>query len=489
MNQNNVSLSSQNLVIDFLRFNLQFTEKYKIEKVAKYLFQEYGCSSVFIDGKKTYSLIQTDQLSCKAKFLTSHTKYWLGTRLEFEGGQGSKFYQMIQKKPLDWVRMDLDNTTLSRIDLYYNRKLKEEDRFEDFGSFLSSSAGIIKSRFPSIKVELKSRSVAIGNRKTSPNYFRIYTRPDGKFIRFELEITLVAVKKFEFSLFASQFEKLETQLVEDYYSYINGKFDIERSRYTDWVVNNFRSIRFLQIPTNSMVSTYLTNSLKNRVKGRVENKEFVYKIFQLLSYIREVDSVSEYLVDQEYEIISFKLKDFLAFIGVNEHHYQVQKLGNFLRSLQTLPPMLSAVSTSCFTSINIFPYVKVFKQRSWYVQLAVAKEIYEYKYPFYFPKAFLNCQKKYQLQSRIAFLLAFSVVEIEKVFDVEEFLDEFTISNSNLCQVKTCLMETFVLVQEFGLIESELILVSKKKKQKNVTRLTTNLISRSKLIKFKEVTK
>lgn len=45
---------------------------------------------------------------------------------------------MIQKKPLDWVRMDLDNTTLGRIDLYYNRKLKEGDRFEDFGSFLSS---------------------------------------------------------------------------------------------------------------------------------------------------------------------------------------------------------------------------------------------------------------------------------------------------------------------------------------------------------------
>jgi len=53
MNQNKVSLSSQILVIHFLRFNLQFTEKYKILKVAEYLFQEYGCISVFIEGKKT----------------------------------------------------------------------------------------------------------------------------------------------------------------------------------------------------------------------------------------------------------------------------------------------------------------------------------------------------------------------------------------------------------------------------------------------------
>lgn len=38
MNQNNLSLSSQNLVVHFLRFNLQFTDKYKIKEIAEYLF-------------------------------------------------------------------------------------------------------------------------------------------------------------------------------------------------------------------------------------------------------------------------------------------------------------------------------------------------------------------------------------------------------------------------------------------------------------------
>ena len=124
------------------------------------------------------------------------------------------------------------------------------------------------------------------------------------------------------------------------------------------------------------------------------------------------------------------------------------------------------VWNSCFKSVNIFPYVKVFKKRYWYVQLAVAKEIYESKYPFYFPKEFLNCQKKYQLQARIAFFFAFSVVGIEKVFDVEEFLDPFDISNSNLGKVKVCLMETFALMQESKLIKDELVLVLKTKKEK-----------------------
>lgn len=40
-----------------------------------------------------------DRFSCKAKFLTSHTKHWIGTRLEFEGGHASKFYQMIKENP------------------------------------------------------------------------------------------------------------------------------------------------------------------------------------------------------------------------------------------------------------------------------------------------------------------------------------------------------------------------------------------------------
>jgi hypothetical protein len=55
--QNNLSLSSQNFVVDFLRFNLQFIDKYEIQEVAEYLSKEYSCNSIFIDQKKTYSII------------------------------------------------------------------------------------------------------------------------------------------------------------------------------------------------------------------------------------------------------------------------------------------------------------------------------------------------------------------------------------------------------------------------------------------------
>ena len=159
--------------MDFLRFNLQFTDKYEIQEVAEYLSKEYSCNSIFIDQKKTYSLIEKDRFSCKAKFLTSHTKHWIRTRLEFEGGHASKFYQMIQENPLNWKRMDFDNTNLGRIDLYYDRKLKESDRGEDFEAFLSNAAETISSGSRSLVVELKPQALRIRHCKTSPNFFRI----------------------------------------------------------------------------------------------------------------------------------------------------------------------------------------------------------------------------------------------------------------------------------------------------------------------------
>jgi len=251
------------------------------------------------------------------------------------------------------------------------------------------------------------------------------------------------------------------------------------------VVENFRNIRFLQIPKNSFVTTYLNNRLSNRVT----DQEFVYKLFQLLSFIRQLQYSCAFIGDQEYLIVSFKLTDFLEFIDTNNNHYQVQKLGNFLRSLQTLPPMLSIISNICFQSINIFPYLKVFKQRSWYVQFAIAEELYFYKYPFYFPGVFLNYQNKYQRQAQISFFLAFSVLGIQKVLNVEEFLDRFDISNSNLRKVKLSLIKTFVVAKNYKLIENEIVLVLKTKKVKTVNKLNTHLISTTRFIYFKELTK
>ena len=131
---------------------------------------------------------------------------------------------------------------------------------------------------------------------------------------------------------------------------------------------------------NSSVTTYFNN----RLSHQVIDKEFMYKLFQLLSFIRQLPYSWAFIGDQEYLLVSFKFTDFLEFTGVNKNHYQVQKVGKFLTSLQSLPPMLSTISNICFESVNIFPYMKVYKKQSWYVTFAIAEELYFYKYRFYF---------------------------------------------------------------------------------------------------------
>ena len=95
----------------------------------------------------------------------------------------------------------------------------------------------------------------------------------------------------------------------------------------------------------------------SRLYNRLTDQEFLYKLFQLLSYIRQLEYSFDFIVDQEYLIISFKFTDFLEFIGGNSNYYQLQKLRKFFKYLQTLPPILSTISNICFQSINIFPYI------------------------------------------------------------------------------------------------------------------------------------
>lgn len=195
--------------------------------------------------------------------------------------------------------MDLDNTNLSRIDLYYDRKLKENNRVQDFETFLNDAAETISSGSRSLVVDLKTQALRIGHRKTSPNFFRIYKKSNGKFIGFELEMKLETAKKFQFFLFAGQFETLEYKLIQHYYSDIITKFEIQRSCYTDWMLENFRNIRVLQNTNNSLVTTYL----RNRLDYRLIDPEFLYKLFQLLSYIRQLEYSFGFIVNQEYLII------------------------------------------------------------------------------------------------------------------------------------------------------------------------------------------
>lgn len=132
-------------------------------------------------------LVVPNKNSCKAEFRTNYTKYWPGTIISFSGNHGRFFYETIKDKQLNKDSFDLDSTNIGRIDLYYDRKIKQSDYVQTLDSFLKNSCTKINSKVDDPKAEVVKGVFRVGKR-SSPNSFRVYPKSNGKFIRFELEL-------------------------------------------------------------------------------------------------------------------------------------------------------------------------------------------------------------------------------------------------------------------------------------------------------------
>jgi hypothetical protein len=119
MNQNKLSLSSENLVVDYLTFNIESKDPERLQKIADYFSKNFQCNSFLIDvedSRKNRVLSEKNKKYCKAEFRTNSTKYWPGTILSFSGKNVQFFYKTIKNKQLDKDIFDLDSTNIGRID-------------------------------------------------------------------------------------------------------------------------------------------------------------------------------------------------------------------------------------------------------------------------------------------------------------------------------------------------------------------------------------
>ena len=211
MNQNKLSFESENFQIHYLTLNLQFNDLKQIKKIVDYFSNTFDCNSVFINCKNSTqncTLVKKERSLSKAEFRVNSQKYWDGTSLSFSGNQSTYFYKTIREKGLDWEILNFDNTSLSRIDLYYDHKFRKGDEIENFDSFLEGYRSQIE-KTDKRKIVIVDKGVLRVGRRGSGNYFRVYRQPNEKDIWFELELTKSVVKNFEFYLFSNQFEKLD----------------------------------------------------------------------------------------------------------------------------------------------------------------------------------------------------------------------------------------------------------------------------------------
>ena len=483
-----LSLNSKGLKVDFLSFNIQSTNPDQIHAIADYLRDNFHCKSTLLDqsSKKRDVLTQTNKSIYSAEFVINCNKHWKGCILRFKGNHAQSFYKDLKLQKFDWSIFDIETTNLGRIDLCYDRKLKVSDK--DLTCFLKNSSRRINNKNDKRKAKSNNSILRVGKRSSS-NFFRIYLKPNGKEIRFEIELKKTVAKNFQHYLFTNQFKRLEELLTTHFYNQAIELFDIEDS-YCDWLLTNFRQVK-TPVEQKVLVNYFSTSYLNKKPIHDLTEIEFIYRLIQLLNYLKCLDESFEStsIGDRSYRTFKFPVNSFLEFIGKpKNNYYQVKKLVTFLKSLQTIKPILENFSDGGFRCYVGFPYLKVERKKCWLVELSVCEKLRLYRYPFHLPETFLNYQNNFELKVKFTLLQSFCNISVRKEFPTQQFLEQVSISTSKQAKIKNYITKFLNELKDLKIIEPKFEVLTKQNQFKEVSTLTSNLVSRSKLIFYTEKT-
>lgn len=78
---------------------------------------------------------------------------------------------------------------------------------------------------------------------------------------------------------------------------------------------------------------------------------------------------------------------------------------------------------------------------------------------FFLPEEFLIYKDKYDIEVKLQFIQSFSVSSLEKKFDVEDFLNQFSIPNQKRTEVKKRIIKLFDELKNYKLIDTQFRIV------------------------------
>ena len=500
------TFESKNLVVDWIGFNIQgFVD---VRPIAKYLFQNFRFNSTIakrINGKwKSESLNYASQNQFQVSFRQHEydpefNSFWSGCKIDFSGTNADYLYTLIKEGKLDCNIFK--DVSLSRFDIHYFRKSNSVDSNQRVKDFLESSFNSIRAKSKRRKVSFDPTEepyiLKVGSRSSS-NYYRVYQKTKeinhGVFIesteglQFELEIKKDFLKSFQQFLFNNRIDEFEEKLTQHFFKESRQNFGLNFS-YTDWIRDYYRKLSYMREFNSGLITDYLRQS---KFDSLDETKSF-FLFLQFLSFLRKMEGLCQFIDDQVYYIIEFPVVDFLRFLGKDpKSTYQRNKVLDFLKNLQDLPPFVEKFSEIEFRSSIMFPLLKLTKTHQlWIFRIAVGEQLYCYSYPFIFSNCFRDFQNKYDLLVKLEIIQVLSTDSLEKKFSVEDFMNQFSISNKKRGEIKKLIIDLLDELKTSNSIEPHFDIVYKydaeKKSNKKVKKLTPSLISQSKDIFLHEI--
>lgn len=490
MLQNQLSFESENLKVDYISFNI--TGYDKTESIAKYLLEQFNFNSTFAKGQngiaKSWFYLPRNQHQVsfrQSEYDPSSKSFWEGTIMHFSGTNAAQFYKIIQAQKLDWNILKLKNASLGRIDLHYFRESRVNDQSDQLENFMEKCCQRIraKSKRRKAKWGLESNGLVlrIGNR-SSFNYYRVYQKQNG--LQFELEIKKQLVKPFQKFLMDDSSQQFEHNLSKHFYRQSFESLNLN-SYYMDWLLHWYRRSSPKR-NTTGLLTTYLKN----------ENKELSFHFLRFVSFLQSQIKKSDTrsFDDQVYYMIRFPLSDFISYIGADhKSHYQRKKALQIFKDLEAFQIFKLQTFTLAdfddfeFYSSVIIPYLKVKKNgRLWTVNLAIAKELYEYKYPFQMNEYFLTWKTNYQFQVKSQIMAITATDSLKKEFYIQKFLTRFNVSNTKKTKLKQMLIEAINQQINNQLIQPQFKIIQKDGSAKRNNKLQVHDIGQIELIYFYE---
>ena len=179
MNQNKLSFESENLVVDWISFNIEGLMDPRIigDNLSKYFTPQ-----VLIDDIPTiayHGLKKKHKVSVRQ--YTGSKGYWVGTQIIFSGKDAAYCYKLIKTKKFDLkvLRVDQHNLSLGRIDLCFSRPNDLNHTSKAFDGFLVNSRSQIQNHMNTRHIRLQDfpdGKVLKINRRNNSLYYRVYQK-------------------------------------------------------------------------------------------------------------------------------------------------------------------------------------------------------------------------------------------------------------------------------------------------------------------------
>lgn len=259
-------------------------------------------------------------------------------------------------------------------------------------NFLESTYNSIRTKSKRKKVSFDPNKepyiLKIGSRSSS-NYYRVYQKTkeinydvsikSTEGLQFELEIKKDFIKSFQQFLFNNRIDEFEERVTQHFFNQSRQNFGLHFS-YTYWIRNFYRKLSYIREFNTDLVTDYLRQT---KFDSFDETKS-LFQFLQLLSFLQKMEGFRQFIDDQVYYIVEFPVVDFLRFLGKDpKSTYQRNKVLDFLKGLQNLPPFVDKFSEIEFRSSIMFPLLKLTKKHQlWIFRIAVSEQLYCYSYPF-----------------------------------------------------------------------------------------------------------